>query len=235
MDKSSKYLQESEQIKITDLVREHAKKANAVEINQGKDAHPNLQKAYKVAKYMYQLKNIDGYIAKPASKEEAQKNNEIKDSVFRKRTLQQILEEGIYPTCSDEGIVFRGLMIALEVPVAYVETFHEDYLFGREFHGHVIGKIQAGDKWYYIDPKNNQKRVMETEEELFPYVIYREGLDSWDIGIKSYDDMHSAKKEDIKELLERYKSVFGKIFEKKIKRADEIIGNPGLSDLKQGK
>jgi hypothetical protein len=79
MNKTSKYyLQESEQIKITKLVQEHANKALAIEINQGKDAHPNLQKAYKVSKYLYQLKKIDGFIDRVKSPEDAQTNNELK-------------------------------------------------------------------------------------------------------------------------------------------------------------
>ncbi len=231
MDDPSRYLQESGQIKITGLVQEHAQKANAIEINQGKDAHPNLQKAYKVSKYMYQLPNIDDYIQKPKNREEIQKNHELKNSLFRKRTLHEILEQGVYPTCSDEGIVFRGLMVALSVSTAYVEAFHEDYLLGKKFHGHVMGKIQLGDKWYYIDPKNNQRRVVKTEQELFPLVVYREGLDSWDIGIKGYDDMHKAKRENTAELMEKYKKMLSSIYNAKIKLADGIIKNPDLADL----
>jgi len=216
-------LKESEQIKITDLVREHAEKALAVEINEGKDSHPNLQKAYKVSKYLYQIPRVGGYIKDPKTKEELQKTRDTKDRLFRKRTAHEILEQGIYPTCSDFGIVFKSLMIALEVPSVYVEMFHEDYLLDKKFHGHVVVKIQAGEKWYYIDPQNNQKRVSETLEELFPLVFYKEGLDSWDIGIRSYSDMHKARQESLEELMERYKDMLKKIYEKKLELTEKIL------------
>lgn len=230
---SEKYLQESEQVKITDLIREHAKKAMSVEINQGKDSHPNLQKAYKVSKYLYQVQRIDGYIKDPKTKEELQKTRDTKDRIFRQRTAHEILEQGLYPTCSDIGIVFKALMLALDVPSVYVEMFHEDYLFGKNFSGHVVVKIHAGDKWYYIDPQNNQKRVSATLEELFPLILYKEGLDSWDIGIRCYDDMHKAKEEHLDELMNRYKEMLKIIYDRKIEKADEIIKNPELSRLKR--
>jgi len=232
MNDSSKYLQEGKQTKITDLVRQHAQKAESTETNQGKNSHPNLHKTFKVCKYMYQLSNIDGYIQRPANKQETHKNYKLKDSIFRKRTLHEVLEQGLYPTCSDEGLVFRGLMIALGVPAAYVETFHEDYLLGKKFQGHVIGRIQAGEKWYYIDPKNNDKRVIETEEDLFPLIVYKEGLDSWDIGIRGYEDMHIAKRDNVVELMEKYKKMLAHDCEQKKMFVDEIIKNPSLVDLR---
>jgi len=124
-------------------------------------------------------------------------------------------------------------MIALGIPTAYVETFHEDYLLGKKFHGHVVCKIQAGEKWYYIDPQNNEKRMVETEEELFPLILFREGLDSWDIGIRSYEDMHRLKRENIKKLMERYKKILSKRYKDKIKLANKIIKNPKLTELEK--
>ena len=84
----------------------------------------------------------------------------------------------------------------------------------------------------YIDPKSNEKRVVETEEELFPLIVYKEGLDSWDIGIKSYEDMHRVKKENIKELMERYKKMLAFDCQKKASLADGIVKNPDLTELK---
>ncbi len=228
---SNKYLQESEQIKITDLVRLHANKAMDVEINQGNDAHPNLQKAYKVSKYIYQIPKISGFISNPKTTEDLLKNEVLKDKVFRKRTVHQILEEGIFPTCSDIGIVFKALMVTLNVPSIYVETFHEDYLLGKDFHGHVVVKIEAGDKWFYIDPQNNQRRVTETLEELFPYILYKAGLDSWDIDIRGYEDIHKAKLDHLEELMNRYKDLLKINYDKKVKLADEIMQNPELTKL----
>ena len=226
---TDKFLQESGQIQITDLVREHAQKASEVEITASKDTHPNLLKALKVAKYIYSLPRIEGLIRNPKSDEERQQNEAARDRIFRKRTVQEILEQGIFPTCSDIGIVFRGLMIALDVPTAYVETFHEDYLLGKKFHGHVVGKIQAGDKWYYIDPQNNERRVSKTEEDLFPLIIFKEGLDSWDIGIRGYDDIHKLRLENIDMLIDKYKEIVRKIYEGKLEMADKIKTNPELS------
>ncbi|KKQ75506.1 MAG: hypothetical protein US96_C0010G0022 [Candidatus Woesebacteria bacterium GW2011_GWB1_38_5b] len=217
------YLRESEQIKITELVREHAEKALAIETNEGKNLHPNLQTALKVVKYILtKLHKIEGY-HKPNSKDELDQQKKLKDSIFRKRKLQEILKDGYYPTCSDIGIVFRGLMVALGIPTAYVEAFHEDYLLGTSFRGHVLAKVNAGSKWYYIDPENNARRVLNSKKELYPLIVFKEGLDSWDIEIRSYNDMHKLKAENIKSLLTDYKSILQQIYSEKIKLVDKLL------------
>lgn len=216
------YLKEGVQTKITSRVRKHAKLAKQIELNSGKNLHKNLQLALKVTKYiLVELKKHPKY-KKPESQKELEEQRKLKETLFRKRTLDEILEEGYYPTCSDIGIVFRGLMITLGVPTAYVEAFHEDYLLDKNFHGHVLGKVKAGNKWYYIDPENNQKRISKTEYELFPLIIFKEGLDSWDVGIKSYGDMHKLKKQNIKTLVKKYKEIVQDIADQKIKEIEKV-------------
>jgi len=65
MNKSSKhYLKESKQIKITDLVREHAKKALAVGINRFRNIYIKFQKLmdifknHKIGKNFKKLKRL---------------------------------------------------------------------------------------------------------------------------------------------------------------------------------
>ncbi|OGM75109.1 hypothetical protein A2382_03310 [Candidatus Woesebacteria bacterium RIFOXYB1_FULL_38_16] len=233
MTEEQKYLLEGEQTKITSLVKKHAEKAKEILINIRPDLDPNLILAEKVAKYILTaLPEMKGYKSQTNTKKDIDEQRVLKDSLFRKRTANQLLIEGYYPTCSDIGILFRTLMIALGVSTAYVETFHEDYLLGKAFHGHVVGKIFSKGKWYFVDPQNNKQRISKNKTDLFPLIIYKEGLDSWDIKIKGYEDMHKAKKENLNELIKEYKRVIKNNYENKIKMAGEVMKNPSLAEIK---
>lgn len=199
------YLDQGAQTQFSDLVYEHVDKVRSTVINNPRvtSLAAPLLAIHKTCKYISQLPYIKGATLHPKTKEENGANQRLKDSVFRQRDLDQVLREGYFPTCSDIGLLFRGLMAAQEYPTAYVETFHEDYLFGKLFHGHVFGRVFDGDKSVIVDPKSKPK-IVDNEVGIFPYIIFREGLDSWDIGIRGYDDMHRLKNENIETLLVRY-------------------------------
>ncbi|MFW6312123.1 MAG: hypothetical protein ACOC1K_07810 [Nanoarchaeota archaeon] len=73
--------------------------------------------------------------------------------------------------------------------------------------GHVLGRVYSNDgSSLIVDPKPNPKEY-ENEEFLFRdinHIIFREGLDSWDIGIFGYEDINRLKNENIEALLKRY-------------------------------
>ena len=205
---ASHFLKEGEQSRFTPLVMEHAKKVRNVEITDPAIAElpePRIS-VYRTCKYIYQLPRIKGFIHRPKSKEESDANRRLKATIFRKRTLDQMLREGFFRTCSDIGLLFRGLMAAQGHPTSFLETFHEDYLFGKSFHGHVFSRVFDKGGSFIVNPGPNPI-ISKGESDIFPYIVFREGLDSWDIGIHSYDDMHRLKDEHINELIEKYKAI----------------------------
>ena len=204
------YLVEGEQTKITPLVLSHADRVRRMLLDNAPNLSEPWSTAYRTCAYIKTLPKMVEYIENP-TKEQEELNRELKRRVTRSRTAHQILEEGRYPTCSHTGILFRTLMIAQGVPTAFVETFHEDYLLGRDFHGHVFGRVFGKDRSALVDPE--EISYHKQESDIFPRIIFREGLDSWDIGIYSYDDMHRLREENLKTLLERYETVLGQKIE----------------------
>lgn len=199
------YLVQGRQTQLTPLVYRHAEAAAATVPTNPEvlSLLPHLLAACKTVKYIYQLPKIMGYIQKAQESEEQIANEKLKTAVFRKRDLHQVLQEGIFPSCSDIGLLFRGLMIAQGFPTAWVETFHEDYILGKSFQGHVFGRVFYDGKSDLINPKLVLD-VANSELEIFPYLILKEGLDSWDIGIEGYDDLHRLKAEHLEELIARH-------------------------------
>jgi hypothetical protein len=211
------------QTQFTDRVYEHVDNARSVVINNPKIAvlpEPVIS-IHRTCKYISQLPYVNGFNPRPRTREEGEANHRLKDSVFRQRDLDQVLKEGYYPTCSDIGLLFRGLMTAQGHPTAHVETFHEDYLFDRSFHGHVFGRVFDGKKSMLVNPNPNPI-ISDTEVEIFPYVIFREGLDSWDIGIRGYDDMHRLKDQNMESLLVRYEQNLRGEFQRKVEELQSL-------------
>lgn len=211
------------QTQFTDRVYEHVDNARSVVMNDPKIAalsEPVIS-IHRTCKYIFQLPYVNGFNSRPRTREEDEDNHRLKDSVFRQRDLDQVLKEGYYPTCSDIGLLFRGLMTAQGHPTSYVETFHEDYLFDRLFQGHVFGRVFDGKKSRFVNPKP-YPTISDTEVEIFPYVIFREGLDSWDIGIRGYDDMCRLKDQNMESLLARYEQNLRGEFQRKVEKLQTL-------------
>lgn len=219
------YLEEGEQTQLTDVVYEHAEKVKKVVMNNPETAELSklLLTINKTCKYICHFPCIEGFIDNARTKKELYSNKDLKDSIFRKRTLEQVLKGGQFPTCSDKGLLFRWLMTAQGYPTAHLETFHEEYLFDEDFHGHVFARVFDKDKSIIVDPRAKPV-IANKEEDIFPYVIFREWLDSWDVG-HDYEDMHRLKKENIANLLERYEFNLKKDFEKRKQKLKELRKN----------
>ncbi|MAG78205.1 hypothetical protein CL616_02445 [archaeon] len=208
------YLLQGEQTQLTPRVMKHAEAAMRIRIDETpfRDYPSEALVAGKICKYISHLPLIEGYTRGARKDSEERINSEIKDRVFRKRTLDQMLEQGLIDTCSDKGLVFRGLMIAQGIPVAYVETFHVSFLEEKDskrysFHGHVLGRVILSDNSVLVDPgKKSDCGVPEyysDEIDLFGkkgYVVFREGFDSWDVGIRGYRDMHRLRDANLRML-----------------------------------
>ncbi|MBS3083424.1 hypothetical protein J4423_01325 [Candidatus Pacearchaeota archaeon] len=199
------YLSPGEQTQFTERVHEHAEKAKNIVIDDSEIGKlPGIQipkdcelSIRRTCKYISKLPFIAGYNPSPKTENERKANNQLKDSIFRQRDLDQILKDGIYPTCSDTGVLFRGLMATQGHPTAYVETFHEGYIInGKPFSTHAFGRVFFDGKSVIVNPEF-KPIIFDSEVKIFPYIIFREGLDSWDIGIRGYEDIHRLRRENL--------------------------------------
>ncbi len=114
-------------------------------------------------------------------------NPEIKNKVFRKRTAQEIIKDGFVTGCTDWALVFIVLTRAKNIPTKYIETIRRRWLDegkDNEIEGHIFAEVYLNDKWYIIDPDQAVIRGWYDR-----WVIYKKGLDSWDIGIHNFDEL----------------------------------------------
>jgi hypothetical protein len=189
MDKGY-WLREGPQTRLTGVVRKHAEAAVAIEPPAGMTfSSEAMRKAYQTCIYVSRL---------PLS-------SKPKDEWFRRRSAEQMIAEGLIETCSEYAVVFRALMIASGVPVSYLETFHENYLLGRKFHTHSFARVFDTENDVIIDPSRRKKRL--SEADIFPYIIVAEGLDCWDLGLQSYDDLHSFRLDHLDGLMRKYRGI----------------------------
>lgn len=116
---------------------------------------------------------------------------EGKNDLFRKRTAEQILQNEYITGCTDAALAFITLSRALGIPARYVETIDRTWLQdgGENITGHVYVKVFDGNEWKVIDP---MKRVIGADIEYDGRVVFKEGLDSWGIGIDSFDTLSKA-------------------------------------------
>ncbi|KUK76986.1 MAG: Uncharacterized protein XD93_0607 [candidate division WS6 bacterium 34_10] len=119
--------------------------------------------------------------------------------VFRKRTASEILKDGFITGCTDAALLFVALARATNIPAKYVETIDEQWLKegGDLIRGHVYSQIfdDITNKWIWVDPLNCQ-----FDAPPIGRIIYKEGLDSWDIGIRDFDSLKKAFKEFRKQI-----------------------------------
>jgi hypothetical protein len=111
--------------------------------------------------------------------------------LFNRRTASQIIEDGFSTGCTDTALAFVVLCRAKSIPTKYVETIGKDWLESRyeegRIHGHVFAEVYLKNRWYVIDPQRRTIYVASTPYQAF--VIYAIGLDTWDVGLRSYEEL----------------------------------------------
>ena len=122
---------------------------------------------------------------------------EMKDfdeEVFRKRTGGQIIQDKYITGCTDAALAFIVLARASGVPTKYIETIDVEWLKkgGTSIGGHIYAQVydELQDKWIWVDPMRRSVGNPPGAER----VVFGEGLDSWDLGIKDYSSLKSEFK-----------------------------------------
>jgi hypothetical protein len=112
---------------------------------------------------------------------------EEKNKLFRQRTAEEIIKSGMVTGCTDWALAFIILARANNLPTKYVEAIRNKWLetgTGDYIEGHVFAECFIGGKWYIVDP---QEGDIKTAYRRFK--IFKKGIDSWDIGIRNFDDL----------------------------------------------
>lgn len=135
-------------------------------------------------------------------KENLDYNTENKRKIFRKRTSSQILEDGFVTGCTDYTLVFIVFSRLKGIPTKYVEGINKkingkEDLKEHKLTGHVVAKCKIRGEWYIVDPDSGTLEVdvtrdSENECSFFNrhFKTIGEGLDSWDLGVRSMEDLY---------------------------------------------
>lgn len=115
-------------------------------------------------------------------------DTENKDEIFRKRTADQILGDGYVTGCTDDVLVFIALARAAGIPSKYIEAIDKKWMDSEtpQIRGHVYAETFDNNKWRMID---STQRKIDANIDEDGRVVYGEGLDSWDLGIRDYDSL----------------------------------------------
>ncbi len=111
-----------------------------------------------------------------------------KREIFRKRTADQIIEDGFITGCTDEGLAFIALARAAGIPAKYIETIQTKGLENFENNdGHIfVGVYDKAKGWEIIEP---QWQTVGADIQKDGFTVVAEGLDSWDLGITDFDSL----------------------------------------------
>jgi len=125
-----------------------------------------------------------------------EKDRELKEQVFRERPAGEIVEDGYVTGCTDIALVFIALCRAKGIPTKYTEAIDKKWLSGElkgpGIRGHVFAECFVQNEWYQIDP---MRGVIHVEPDYSNYAIFDKGLDSWDLGIRSLEDLREKFKD----------------------------------------
>ncbi|OGZ33532.1 MAG: hypothetical protein A2Y98_01195 [Candidatus Portnoybacteria bacterium RBG_19FT_COMBO_36_7] len=112
---------------------------------------------------------------------------EFKKKFFRKRTADEIIKSKVTTGCTDYALVFIAFARVRKIPTVYVEAIRRKWLdIGDEkyIEGHIFAECFIDSKWYIVNPEEGAIQIAYHQ-----FVIFDKGLDSWNIGIKKFNDL----------------------------------------------
>jgi len=198
---NSKWLEEGPQTEVTLLVEYHAKVIMA-----DKEIEPEMFSKWGETDAMRAAYKTSFYINRCRPKI---KSAEAREALFRKRTVDQILQEGFIDSTSDYAVAFRGLMIAQGVPASFLETIDANFVIGEKTHpGRAYVRVFDKEKGIIINPEKCEK--INSKFKLLPHIIIGEGLDAWDLGlVLDRQGLTKYRDANLPQLLDDYERLIG--------------------------
>jgi transglutaminase-like putative cysteine protease len=126
-------------------------------------------------------------------------------------TVDQLFEERRLGGCNDHGLVYVSMLRELGYPavfvnsvsIAWVELYQNDE--DEQHIGHTFVEVFVDGKWVLIDSTNGfyveeeydptnpviplEGAIAGSTEEIYGFYVSQKGIDQWDLGIHSMEDM----------------------------------------------
>jgi len=116
--------------------------------------------------------------------------------IFARRNVDQVLEDGFTTGCHDNALVFATLCRAVGIPAKYIMGIDK---LNPKNKGHCVVEVYINKDWIIVD-QNSKTISLDIKRSDFykkNYIVGK-GLDSWDIGIKSFKNWKAKSKKIIK-------------------------------------
>ena len=112
------------------------------------------------------------------------KDNKKILKIFATRNVIKVIKDSFSTGCHDDALVFATLCRVVGIPAKYVAGIDK---LDPKNRGHCIVEAYINKDWIIID-QNNKTITLEAKRSDFyrRNFIIGKGLDSWDIGIKSF-------------------------------------------------
>ncbi|MDD4761910.1 MAG: transglutaminase-like domain-containing protein [Candidatus Pacebacteria bacterium] len=123
---------------------------------------------------------------------------DFKKENFRKRTAEEIINSRRATGCTDYALAFLTIARAKGIPTKYVETINADWLSNPDFNalaGHVFVEVFFDGEWFIVDPQGACLKAWYGKR----FKKIGEGLDSWDLEIRGFDDLKKVFEKFLKE------------------------------------
>ena len=163
------WLEEGRQSKITPKIKEICSKF------KGED----LEKIFQILNWID--KNIY---------EEKDRKKVLK--IFASRTADQVIKERNNTGCHDTALLLVTFLRAIDIPAKYLLGIDK---ISPTKGGHTVVEAFFKGRWILIDPSYFQLNLIPSRSSFYKenYIV-KEGLDSWDCGVKTVDDWERVSK-----------------------------------------
>jgi len=169
------WLQEGKQSKITPKIKKICSEF------KGND----LEKIFQILNWIN--KNL---------KHERNYNRVIK--IFASRNAEQLIKNKNSTGCHDTALILSTFLRVVGIPCKYLVGINK---INPQNRGHCVIEAYVGKKWILIDIDNFQLNLIPSQSSFYDnYYIIREGLDSWDCKIKTFNDWKKASENLIRKI-----------------------------------
>lgn len=161
------WLNEGNQSKITPKIKEICSKF------KGDD----LEKIFKILNW------IDKNLFEEKSHKKVLK-------IFASRTADQLIKQKNETGCHDTTLVLVTFLRAIGIPSKYLVGIDK---ISPTRGGHCVVEAYFGERWILIDPCHFKLNLIPSRSSFYKHnYLVKEGLDSWDCGIKTLRDWENT-------------------------------------------
>jgi len=118
--------------------------------------------------------------------------------IFATRDISEVLKEMLSTGCHDDALIFATFCRALGIPSKYVVGINK---LDPKNRGHCVVELFLHGRWILVDQSRGSIFIDPQRSEFYRmnYIVGK-GLDSWDVGIKSFKTWEEKSKKIIEHI-----------------------------------